>query len=98
MGHFLFLLIKLKFQWAILSQFNIAISAVNGPFFCSPAPHYPNHCLRLLLSVIKGEVSPPFNYDNLRKNCKADISVLFHVSSLEISIDNRFAASHAGSQ
>ncbi len=26
--------INLKFQWAILSQFNIAISVVNGPFFC----------------------------------------------------------------
>ncbi len=26
--------INLKFQWAILSKFNIAISVVNGPFFC----------------------------------------------------------------
>ncbi len=26
--------INLKFEWAILSQFNIAISVVNGPFFC----------------------------------------------------------------
>ncbi len=35
MGHFPFLLIKLKFQWAILSKFNIAISVVNRPFYCS---------------------------------------------------------------
>ncbi len=35
MGHFPFLLIKLKFQWAILSKFNIVILLVNGPFFCS---------------------------------------------------------------
>ncbi len=26
--------IKLKSQWAIISKFNIAISVVNGPFFC----------------------------------------------------------------
>ncbi len=37
-----------KFQWAILSKLNIAISVVNGPFFCSMCqwpmtPHYPNH-------------------------------------------------------
>ncbi len=48
MGHFLFFLIKMKFQWAIISKFNIAISVVNGSFFCSMcqcpmAPHYPNH-------------------------------------------------------
>ncbi len=28
------LLINFKFQWAILAKFNIAISFVNGPFFC----------------------------------------------------------------
>ncbi len=26
--------IKMKFQWAILSKFNIAISVVNVKFFC----------------------------------------------------------------
>ncbi len=26
--------INLKFQWAIFFKFNIAISVVNGPFFC----------------------------------------------------------------
>ncbi len=35
MGHFPFLLIKVQFQWAILSKLNIAISVVNMPFFCS---------------------------------------------------------------
>ncbi len=44
------LLIKMKFQWAIISKFNIAYSVVNGPFFCSMCrwpmvPHYPNHWL-----------------------------------------------------
>ncbi len=33
---FHFLSIKLKFQWVILFKFNIAISVVNGPFFCWP--------------------------------------------------------------
>ncbi len=26
--------INMKFQWAVLSKFNIAISVVNGQFFC----------------------------------------------------------------
>ncbi len=44
MGHFPFLLQKLKFQWGIFSKFNIAISVVNGAFFCvvhadGPWPH-----------------------------------------------------------
>ncbi len=34
MGHFPFITNKLKFQWVILSKFNIAISVVNGPLFC----------------------------------------------------------------
>ncbi len=50
MGHFPFFLINLKFQGVILSKFDIAISVVNGPFFCSMCwrpipPHYPNHCI-----------------------------------------------------
>ncbi len=35
------LLINLKFQWAILSKFNIAIWVVNGPFFCWMAHGHP---------------------------------------------------------
>ncbi len=58
MGHFPFLLIKLKFQWAIISQFNIAISVINWPFFwimcLQPmAPHYPNHyMLQITLNIL----------------------------------------------
>ncbi len=47
--------IKLKFQWTILSKFNISISVVNVPFFCwmrlwPMAPQYSSHwCIGILL-------------------------------------------------
>ncbi len=55
MGHFPFLLIKLKFQWAILSKFNIAISIVSGLIFCSMC-RWPHTILKTVLrSEIFGE-------------------------------------------
>ena len=57
MGHFPLLPTTLKFQWAILTQFNIGISVVNGPFsfwmgLWPMAPPHPNYCL-LYTSLFK---------------------------------------------
>jgi hypothetical protein len=50
-----------KFHWAILYKFNIAISVVNGPFFCWmglwdygpwPPPH-PDHCIKVNMQTYK---------------------------------------------
>ena len=44
MGHFSFLQVDWKFQWAILIKFNIAISVANGLLNGTMAPPY--HCIK----------------------------------------------------
>ncbi len=62
-GHFPFLLIKLKFQWPILSKFNISISVVNGPFYCSMCqwPHtiLITESVMLILKFTRPGLPPP---------------------------------------
>ncbi len=83
MGHFPFLLIKLKFHWAILSKFNIAISVVNGPFFCNMcqwfmSPCYPNYCIYNLNYVVVP------NRTTWLITKKAMSHLIWHVFSLKI--------------
>ncbi len=77
MGHFPLISTNLKFQWAILSKFNIAISVVNGPFFPlnGSMAHGPTPAITLMIYFAKCVMTNIFNAPNCNR---ADVPKAIH--------------------